>query len=131
MTNASPASLQKLPRRPLSHALKYTEDEMSTLERAISIAAEAHAGQVDKAGAPYILHPLRVMMAMDTDEERIVAVLHDVVEDCPRWSLSLLEAEGFNGGLVWSIGCLTRLKHESYENYIDRCGEHDRARKVK
>jgi len=56
---------------------------MSTLERAIAIAAEGHAGQLDKAGAPYVLHPLRLMLAVKTLDERIVAVLHDVVEDCP------------------------------------------------
>ncbi|MGZ7078608.1 MAG: GTP pyrophosphokinase, partial [Thermoanaerobaculia bacterium] len=55
---------------------------MSTLERAIAIAAEKHAGQTDKAGAPYILHPLRVMLRVSTNDERITAVLHDVVEDC-------------------------------------------------
>ncbi|HUP50107.1 MAG TPA: GTP pyrophosphokinase, partial [Thermoanaerobaculia bacterium] len=54
---------------------------MSTLERAIMIAVQAHAGQVDKAGEPYILHPLRVMLKLTSDEERIVGVLHDVVED--------------------------------------------------
>jgi guanosine-3',5'-bis(diphosphate) 3'-pyrophosphohydrolase len=59
---------------------------MSTLERAICIAASAHAGQVDKAGAPYILHVLRVMLAMSSEEERIVAVLHDVLEDTP-WTV--------------------------------------------
>jgi guanosine-3',5'-bis(diphosphate) 3'-pyrophosphohydrolase len=52
---------------------------MSTLDRAIAIAAEAHAGQSDKAGAPYVLHPLRVMLRVATNDERIVAVLHDVV----------------------------------------------------
>ena len=54
---------------------------MSTLERAIAIAATAHAGQKDKGGHPYILHPLRVMLALQKEDERIVAVLHDVVED--------------------------------------------------
>lgn len=39
---------------------------MATLERAIELAARAHAGQVDKAGAPYILHPLRLMLAVGT-----------------------------------------------------------------
>jgi hypothetical protein len=48
------------------------------LERAIAIAAEAHAGQVDKAGAPYVLHPLRMMLRMSSIDERIVAALHDV-----------------------------------------------------
>lgn len=51
------------------------------LQRAIEIAAEAHREQTDKAGAPYLLHPLRVMMSLDTDDERIVGILHDVVED--------------------------------------------------
>jgi (p)ppGpp synthase/HD superfamily hydrolase len=54
---------------------------MSTLERAICIAAMAHIGQKDKGGAAHILHPLRLMMKMSTEEEQIVAVLHDVVED--------------------------------------------------
>ncbi len=53
------------------------------LERAIAIAIEAHRGQYDKAGAPYVLHPLRVMLSLGSNVERIVGVLHDVVEDCP------------------------------------------------
>lgn len=67
---------------------------MSTLERAIQIAAEAHAGQLDKAKQPYILHPLRVMLRVQTESERIAAVLHDVVEDTPV-TLQQLEGEGF------------------------------------
>ena len=69
---------------------------MSTLERAIVIAAEAHAGMTDKAGAPYILHPLRMMMDLTSPEERIVAVLHDVCEDCPGWTFERLRGEGFS-----------------------------------
>src|SRR5262245_57940006 len=62
--------------------------DMSTMERAIAIAAEAHAGQVDKAGAPYVLHQLRMMLRMASNDERIVAVLHDVCGIVPagRWS---------------------------------------------
>ena len=56
---------------------------MSTIERAVEIAARAHAGQVDKAGMPYLFHPLRVMLSVSTPEERMAAVLHDVVEDTP------------------------------------------------
>lgn len=70
---------------------------MSTLERAIVIAAEAHAGITDKGGAPYILHPLRMMMDLTSAEERIVAVLHDVCEDCPGWTFERLRGEGFFG----------------------------------
>ena len=60
---------------------------MSTLERAIVIAANGHAGVKDKAGAPYILHPLRMMLSLSSLDERIVAVLHDVCEDCEGWTL--------------------------------------------
>jgi (p)ppGpp synthase/HD superfamily hydrolase len=67
--------------------------KVSILERAIAIAAEAHAGQVDKAGAPYVLHPLRMMLGMSSNDERIVAVLHDVCEDCPGWTFDRIRGE--------------------------------------
>jgi (p)ppGpp synthase/HD superfamily hydrolase len=69
---------------------------MSTLERAIIIAAEGHAGVKDKAGAPYILHPLRMMLRLSSPDERIVAVLHDVCEDCRGWTFDRLRDEGFS-----------------------------------
>ena len=75
---------------------------MSTLERAIQIAATAHAGQADKAGEPYILHPLRVMMTVTTPKERIAAVLHDVVEDTAV-SLDDLGAQGFSADVLSAI----------------------------
>ena len=56
---------------------------MATLERAIEIAKTAHAGQFDKAGKPYIFHPIRVMLRVHNEFEKMVAVLHDVVEDTP------------------------------------------------
>ena len=62
---------------------------MSTLERAIEIAVQAHRGQRDRSGQPYILHPLRVMAQMESDAASIVAILHDVVEDNAQW-LSLI-----------------------------------------
>jgi len=70
---------------------------MSTLEKAISLAVTAHEGQVDKGGNPYILHPLRVMLSLRTAEEMIVAVLHDVVEDCSDrgFGWERLEDRGF------------------------------------
>lgn len=95
---------------------------MSTLERAIAIAAEAHAGQVDKAGQPYILHSLRVMMNVRGNNERIVAVLHDVLEDCPDWSRSRLhDTEGFGAHIVDALDRLTRRKGEAYIDFIKRC----------
>ncbi len=64
---------------------------LSLLEKAIALAVEAHRGQKDRAGAPYILHPLRMMARVETIQEKIVAVLHDVVEDT-RWLVDEVQA---------------------------------------
>ena len=93
---------------------------MSTLERAIEIATEAHLGQVDKCGCDYIAHPLRVMVAGKTMEEKIVGVLHDVVEDSD-WTLEALEAEGFSAEVIEALRCVTRLsENEPYDSFISR-----------
>lgn len=101
-----------------------------TLERAIAIAATAHAGQVDKGGAPYILHPLKVMLRMTTLEERIVAVLHDVVEDCGV-SLDDLRTEGFIEEVLTAIASVTKVPGESYEDFVDRAAQNPIGRAVK
>jgi (p)ppGpp synthase/HD superfamily hydrolase len=85
---------------------------MATLERSIQIAAKAHAGQLDKAGQPYILHPLRVMLHMKSEQERIVAVLHDVIEDTSV-TLAQLAAEGFSAIVIDAVRALTKLPWES------------------
>jgi len=72
---------------------------MSTLQRAIEIATEAHLGQFDKAGKEYIGHPLRVMEMGVTEEEKIVGVLHDIVEDTD-WTFEMLEDEGFSQEVI-------------------------------
>lgn len=104
---------------------------MATLERAIAIAAEAHAGQVDKAGAPYILHPLRVMLEMRVEDERIVAVLHDVIEDCPEWTLRRIGDEGFAPSVISGVNAVTRRPNEAYMEFIDRAGKDPIGRAVK
>jgi (p)ppGpp synthase/HD superfamily hydrolase len=83
------------------------------LEKAIRIAVEAHAGQKDKSGQPYILHPLRLMVHGQTVEERITGVLHDVVEDTP-WTLAALKAQGFSKAVLYALDCLTRREKEGY-----------------
>ncbi|MFQ5571699.1 MAG: HD domain-containing protein [Rhodothermales bacterium] len=100
------------------------------LERAIRLAAEAHQGQIDKAGAPYILHPLRLMLRMETPVEMMAAVLHDVVEDTP-WTLETLRDEGFSEEVVDAVAHLTRRKDESYNAFIERAAGHPVARRVK
>lgn len=104
---------------------------MSTLERAIAIAAEAHGGQTDKAGAPYILHPLRMMLQMKTDEERIVAVLHDVCEDCPGWDFERLKAEGFSDRILAALDRVTKRDGEDYEAFVLRAAGDPVSRNVK
>jgi (p)ppGpp synthase/HD superfamily hydrolase len=101
-----------------------------TLERAIAIAATAHAGQVDKGGAPYILHPLKVMLRMSRLEERIVAVLHDVVEDCDI-SLEDLRQEGFSEEVLTAIESVTKVPDESYEDFVERAAQNPIGRVVK
>jgi (p)ppGpp synthase/HD superfamily hydrolase len=104
---------------------------MSYLDRAIAIAVEAHKGQLDKADKPYILHPLRLMFKMKTEEEMIVAVLHDVVEDCERWDFERLESEGFNSEVIEALKLLTHNKKVSYDKYIEKIKTNRLALKVK
>jgi hypothetical protein len=104
---------------------------MSTLQRAIEIALDAHRGQVDKAGAMYILHPLRVMLSLPTEEERIAGILHDVVEDCPGWSLDRLVGEGFSSEIVDAINSVTKRAGEDYFAFIDRAAGNKIGRGVK
>lgn len=89
------------------------------LARAVAIAAIAHQDQRDKAGAPYILHPLRLMMRGQIIPEQIVAVLHDVVEDSD-WTLDQLAAEGFPPEIITALDCLTRRPEETYDQFLDR-----------
>lgn len=103
---------------------------MSTLERALEIAAAAHAGQRDKAGEPYILHPIRVMLAVQTDEERITALLHDTVEDTHITYDDLREA-GFSDTVVEAVRALTKLEGESRAEAARRAVADPIARQVK
>ncbi|AGC42732.1 hypothetical protein MYSTI_01384 [Myxococcus stipitatus DSM 14675] len=103
---------------------------MPTLEDAIALAVEAHRGQRDKAGQPYVLHPLRLMLKLETEEERTVAVLHDVVEDTP-WTLERLRERGYPEAVLRALEGLTRRKDESYEAFIERLRPDALARRVK
>jgi (p)ppGpp synthase/HD superfamily hydrolase len=104
---------------------------MSTLERAIAIAAEAHAGQIDKAGAPYVLHPLRMMLAVTSNAERIVAVLHDVCEDCPGWSFARMRSQGFSEEILAALDSVTKREGEAYMDFVRRAAANPIGRSVK
>ena len=102
----------------------------SNIENAIDLALRAHKGQKDKADAPYILHPLRVMLSMDTDTERQVAVLHDVIED-GEITTEILRSEGFSDKVCSAVVVLTKRTGEPYNEYLNRLNENPIARKVK
>ena len=104
---------------------------MSTLERAIQIATEAHKGQFDKAGREYIGHPIRVMEMGKTEDEKIVGVLHDVIEDTD-WTFERLEAEGFSQEVINALRCVTKTsENENYDEFIDRVKKNPLAASVK
>ena len=100
------------------------------LEKAILLALKAHAGQKDKADQPYILHPLRVMLNMDTESEMIAAVLHDVLEDTELTADDLCK-QGFSEEVLEAVQYLTKHDGEEYETFIDRIQQNSVARKVK
>lgn len=104
---------------------------MSTLERAIQIATEAHKGQFDKAGREYIGHPIRVMEMGKTEDEKIVGVLYDVIEDTD-WTFERLEAEGFSQEVINALRCVTKTsENENYDKFIDRVKKNPLAAAVK
>ena len=100
------------------------------LDRAIELAKQHHEGQTDKAGKPYIEHPLRVMYQVESEEEKIVAILHDIVEDTDI-SLNDLRNEGFSEEVVSAVECLTKQDGENYDSYIERISFNPLAVKIK
>lgn len=104
---------------------------MNLLETAIAFALDVHQGQLDRAGQPYILHPLHLMCQMDTEDERLVALLHDTIEDSDR-TLAELQALGLPAHVLEAIDLLTHDKQAmSYEAYVARLQPNPLARKVK
>ncbi|SEW18434.1 hypothetical protein SAMN05421841_1455 [Chryseobacterium wanjuense] len=97
-----------------------TKEEL--LHKAIKIADKAHKGQTDKYHAPYIAHVMRVMEYGKTMDEKIVGVLHDVVEDHPvDFSLDYLRSEGFPEYIIFAISCLTKFDpEEDYDDFVKR-----------
>lgn len=104
---------------------------MTALCAAIRLASAVHENQVDKGHQPYILHPVRVMMQCRTDDERIVAVLHDVVEDSNGVITLAMINELFGPGIRDAVDAMTRRDGETYEQFISRCGKNRLARTVK
>lgn len=100
------------------------------IEIAIAIALKAHKGQRDKGGNPYILHPIAVMNRVETIEEKIVAVLHDVIEDT-EVTLEQLREQGFSEEIIEAIHLLTRSEKDSYEEFIEKTIKNRISKNVK
>ena len=101
------------------------------LKKAIEIALEAHKDATDKYGSPYINHVTRVMDLGATNEEKIVGVLHDVVEDTP-WTFEQLESEGFSSEVIDALKCVTKIsEEEDYEEFTLRVSKNPLAVRVK
>lgn len=96
------------------------------------IITNAHAGQFDKGGQPYVLHPLKVMHYLKTDDEELqcIALGHDVIEDTKVTFKDLTEA-GISNRIIAGIDALTRRGGETYEEYKDRVFANQDAMKVK
>lgn len=99
------------------------------LNKAILLCCKAHDGQFDKGGMPYYLHPFFVALNVKTIEEKIVALLHDVVEDT-NVTFEDLEKMGFSSKIVEAIKAITK-NGESYEEYLCKVKENEIAKKVK
>jgi len=104
----------------------------NVLEAAIKIAVEAHSGQLDKAGQPYVLHPLKVMLSLNNEKDRVVGVLHDVIEDT-NITYEYLKANGFEGEteILEALESVTKKEEETYEEFIDRVALNSIGKRVK
>ncbi len=105
-------------------------DNYEMISKAVRIANAAHANQFDKGGLPYILHPIRVALHCQTDEEKVVAILHDVIEDTSV-TLDDLKEEGFDDKVLEAIYALSRKENEEYMQFIERVAENQLAVRVK
>jgi len=103
---------------------------MGFLDLALEIATSAHTGQKDKAGKDYVSHPIRVSERCTSDDARIVALLHDTIEDTDVTTEYLLE-NGFPQYIVDAVLSVTRQENESYDDFIDRTAKNSIGREVK
>ena len=103
---------------------------MNLVEKALQIALDAHRGQVDKAGMPYIMHPIAVAIQQKTTDAFAVALLHDVMEDSP-YTAEDLKNEGIPQNIIEALLLLTHDKNEPYMEYIGRIKSNKLAKSVK
>ena len=106
------------------------EEYAKLLDKAAQICVSKHAGQRDKMGCAYFQHPMRVAMRCRTDEEKMVALLHDTIEDTDVTAEYLL-SEGFPQSVVDGVLSVTKREGESYEDFVARAKLNPLGRVVK
>lgn len=106
------------------------EESAKLLDKAARICVEKHAGQRDKTGAAYFQHPMRVAMRCKSDDEKMVALLHDTIEDTDVTPEYLL-AEGFPQAIVDGVLSVTKREVEGYEEFVARAKRNPIGRTVK
>ena len=99
-------------------------------EKAMQIAIKVHNGQVDKGGNDYINHPIRVSENCSLDDDKIVALLHDTIEDGDITAEYLI-MQGFPHDIVDAVLSVSRNKDEGYFDFILRCKANPIGRRVK
>jgi (p)ppGpp synthase/HD superfamily hydrolase len=100
------------------------------IEKAVWIALHAHENQKDKAGNPYVMHPIRVAVKLQNDDEIAAAFLHDVLEDSD-FTLDDLKKAGFNENVLKIVELMTKKDGDNYDDYIERIKEFAPAVRVK
>lgn len=103
---------------------------LKSIEKALSIATAAHEGQVDKGGKPYIEHPIYVASLVNSESEKIVALLHDVIEDTDI-TLKDLYHQGFSKHILIAVDAITKRSNEGYTEYLERLCQNSIAISVK
>ncbi len=103
---------------------------MDLADRAMDIAVHVHKGQKDRYGKNYIFHPIRIMMRMTSMTEKIVALLHDVVEDS-EWTVDQLANDGFPAEITDAVDAISKREGEAYFDYIERLRKNFLAARVK
>ena len=120
---------RSFPADPMTELAERVEAAGGALDAAIRVMLDAHRGQVDKGGQPYFLHPLRVMLWCEGEADRIVAVLHDVIEDSAITTTDLRNL--FGEEVATAVQAVTRCDSELYSDFIARCAANPIARRVK
>lgn len=90
---------------------------MSNVQKALAVCVEAHMNQIDRDGLPHSFHCIRVALHQDSDNRMCIALLHDVLEDCPDWTMQRLEQE-FGFQIAFTVGLLSRPEGQSWSQYL-------------